>query len=172
MPLPVVSLYSGAGGLESGLSAAGSDVRVCVELDADCVATLWANHPRWAILRADVAEVPGHVLCEIARIPHGHPWVLVAGPPCQPFSKSAHWTTTPRGTCDLRASALHQFLRLLKEAKPSVFLLENVPELASKVHGETLRMILDRMADLGYSVKSAILNAADYGVPQTRQWLL
>lgn len=107
----------------------------------------------------------------IADIPKNHPWILVAGPPCQPFSKASHWTDTPKGLGDMRASALYQFVRILREANPTAFLLENVPGLASKPHSAALSMLLGRIHDLGYATQNAVLNAAAYGVPQMRKRL-
>ena len=84
--LNVVSLFSGAGGLDAGFEAAGFCTAVALEQDQDCCATLRANWP-CAVIEADVRTVSGTELVDAAGIARSDVDVLIGGPPCQPFSK-------------------------------------------------------------------------------------
>src|SRR4051812_13432637 len=127
--LPVISLFTGAGGLDLGFEAAGFDTRVAVEIDRDAVVTIRANR-EWPVMHDAIhsdAGSPANIL-KAAKLERGEDAVLIGGPPCQPFSKSGYWA---RGDAlrlaDPRASTLGAYLRVLREALPKAFLLENVP---------------------------------------------
>lgn len=171
----VISLFTGAGGLDCGLEAAGFQTRVAVEMDADAVATIKANAD-WPALDRDIHDIPTKELLRAAELKVGEADLLVGGPPCQPFSKSGYWA---RGDAlrldDPRASTLEAYLRVLRDAKPRAFLLENVPGLAYRNKDEGLHLLqktvgaINRAAGTSYSFSVAVLNAADYGVPQERE---
>ncbi len=104
--------------------------------------------------------------------------VLIGGPPCQPFSKSGFWATGEAGRLnDPRAATLKGYLRVLEEARPRAFLLENVEGLGFKGKDEGLRLVsaeFDRInAEHGTRYKAfvRVLNAADFGIPQIRRRL-
>ena len=88
--LRTVSLFSGAGGLDYGFEAAGFDTVVAVEFDRDSCSTLRANRP-WAVIERDIQAVPGRELLDAAGMRAGEVDLVIGGPPCQPFSKSAYW---------------------------------------------------------------------------------
>ena len=181
MKLKVISLYTGAGGLDLGLEAAGFDPLACVEMDGEAVATLRANRPRWPVLHAKLAPkgpcnsadiTPEEVVEEAA----GQPDLLAGGPPCQPFSKSGYWLNGDSARLDdPRADTLESYLRTLELAKPRAFLLENVPGLAFNNKSEGLSLIrtriraINRRTGTSYTFQVARLNAAEYGVPQLRE---
>ena len=163
----VLSLYSGAGGLDLGFEAAGFNVVAVVEQDRWCCETLRANRD-WRVIERDIHEVSSDEL--------GTADVLIGGPPCQPFSKSAYWA---RGDTqrlnDPRSDTLTAYLRVLRDTRPRAFLLENVVGLAFKNKDEGLRLLhttveaINREVGTSYSFRWAVLNAADYGVPQIRE---
>ena len=171
----VISLYTGAGGLDYGLEAAGFETRVAVEMDPDCVATLRLNR-RFPVIDRDILTVPTAEILEAAGLAPGEADLLIGGPPCQPFSKSGYWA---RGDAlrldDPRAATLGAYVRVLSEARPRAFILENVEGLAYEGKDEGLRMLLDAIEDINKEKKTRYrpvvmrLNAADYGVPQLRQ---
>src|SRR5262249_30816500 len=141
-----ISLYTGAGGLDLGLEAAGFDLAVGVEFDAEAVATIRANRD-WLILDRSIHEITTKELLREGRLREGEADLLVGGPPCQPFSKSGYWHRgDARRLNDPRASTLDAYLRVLREAKPRVFLLENVPGLAFSEKDEGLLMLNDEIA--------------------------
>jgi len=170
--LAAISLFSGAGGLDLGVERAGYRVLAALEYDPDSAATLRANFPATQVLERDIRTVETGELLEAAGLQAGEPDLLVGGPPCTPFSKSGNWLEYKRTGKDANADLLDHYLRVLKEARPRSFLLENVFGLAYRNHNAFwLRRLLSTFADLGYRVDHRVLLAADYGVPQRRQRL-
>src|SRR5436309_11768598 len=88
--LPVISLFSGAGGLDLGVERAGYDVRVCVEYDADACSTLRENFSSPAVLETDIRTVATDEILQAGRLRPGEAALLIGGPPCTPFSKSGY----------------------------------------------------------------------------------
>lgn len=176
MPSPtVISLFTGAGGLDLGLEAAGFSLKVGVEMDARACQTLRANR-RWTVLAEDIHAVTSERLCEVSGLAPEEPDLLAGGPPCQPFSKSAYWRSgDTKRLDDPRADTLSAYLRVLRDLRPKAFLLENVQGLAYSGKDEGLRHLKDTIdtinAETGtsYSFVVTRVNAADYGVPQTRE---
>jgi DNA (cytosine-5)-methyltransferase 1 len=175
--MKVISLYTGAGGLDLGLEAAGFETRVAVEMDSASVATLTANRG-WSTIHRDIHDVPTEEILRIGELKEGEADLLVGGPPCQPFSKSAYWATgDTRRLKDPRASTLEEFLRVLRDAKPRAFLLENVPGLGYRGKSEGLRLLsrvvgdINKQVGTNYQLSTTVLNAAEYGVPQDRRRL-
>jgi DNA (cytosine-5)-methyltransferase 1 len=172
MELPVISLFSGAGGLDLGVEDAGGRVRVSVEPDPSCVGTLELNRrffPSSVVLAKPIQLAPTEEILEAAELRNGEAALVVGGPPCQPFSKAGYWRQDERqGLDDPRASMLDQFLRALREARPEGFVFENVPSLVHPSNRGALESFERRARRYGYKVQRRILNAAEYGVPQTR----
>jgi len=171
----VLSLYTGAGGLDLGFEAAGFETAAAVEIDPEAVATLRHNRD-WPVLDRDVHTISSRELLETAGLAEGEADALIGGPPCQPFSKSGYWAsgdTLRLG--DPRAGTLGAYLRVLRDALPKTFLLENVPGLAYRGKTEGLALIartietINRDRGVSYTLSVARLNAADFGVPQIRE---
>lgn len=178
MPLKAISIYTGIGGLDFGFEAAGFETRVA--LDIDPVACRLARLNRnWAVLEGDVSKIESAAILEAAQLAPREADVLVGGPPCQPFSKSGYWA---RGDAkrlnDPRAGTLGEYLRVLRDTLPRFFLLENVLGLAYAGKSEGLDLIQRGVnqinADVGtnYVLNARAVNAADYGVPQSRERVL
>lgn len=175
--LSAISLFTGAGGLDLGFEAAGFEARVAVENDPDAVKTLLENR-EWPVVAASIHDAEGSSsnLLKVSALKEGDADILIGGPPCQPFSKSGYWVSGDSLRLeDPRASTLAAYLRVLADTKPKAFLLENVPGLAfsKKDEGlEFLRTEIEKINDkfgLNYTFAPALLNAADFGVPQERQ---
>ncbi len=174
----ILSLFTGAGGLDYGFEAAGFRTAVALELDRRCVETLKANRPKWSIIDDDIARVSTEQILGQASLRRGEADVLIGGPPCQPFSKSGFWARGEAGRLsDPRAATLSGYLRVLEEAQPRSFFLENVEGLGFKGKDEGLRLVraeLDRINvrnGTRYTAFVRVLNAADFGVPQMRRRL-
>lgn len=89
----VISLYTGAGGLDLGLEAAGLTTTVAVEYNAPACRTLRANRSDerpWEVIEGSIHDVPSDQIAAAAGVGVGEAAMLVGGPPCQPFSKSAY----------------------------------------------------------------------------------
>lgn len=171
----LISLYSGAGGLDYGFEAAGFQTDVAVEFDRDCCATLRANRD-WPVIERSIFEVPTPELLENAGTKRGEVDVVIGGPPCQPFSKAGYWASgDSRRLNDPRADTLSAYLRVVEEALPRAILLENVGGLAFAGKDDGLQLLyrgfdqINRRTNSNYRLSFAVLNAVDYGVPQIRQ---
>ena len=172
----VISLYTGAGGLDLGFEAAGFTTRVAVESGPAACRTLRANRPDWPVIESDIHGVASAAILKAAGLRVAEADVLIGGPPCQPFSKSGYWT--PTGALrldDPRADTLTAYLRVLQDARPRAFLVENVDGLVYEGKDEGMTHLLDGIAAINratgtdYRPRWRILNAADYGVPQIRR---
>lgn len=171
----VVSLYTGAGGLDLGLEAARFETAVAVEMDRDAVATLRHNRP-WPVLDRDIHDISSQDILDAAGLRSGDAHLLVGGPPCQPFSKSGYWANgDAKRLDDPRASTLEAYLRVLRDVQPEAFLLENVAGLAYRNKDEGLRLLqstvesINKAVGTSYSLSMKLLRASDYGVPQDRE---
>jgi DNA (cytosine-5)-methyltransferase 1 len=175
--LNVVSLFTGVGGLDYGLEAANFETRVAVELDPIACRTLQLNR-QFPVIERDIHKVTSKEILDAGTLKVGQLDLLVGGPPCQPFSKAGYWASgDARRLDDPRADTLAAFLRVIRDTRPRVFLLENVPGLAFSGKDDGLVHILNgvkeinRLAQTKYRVHWQVLNAADYGVPQKRERL-
>ncbi|HEY1801369.1 MAG TPA: DNA cytosine methyltransferase [Terriglobales bacterium] len=151
----IISLFSGAGGLDLGLKRAGHAIVWANDHDRDCVETYKQNVGRHIFL-GDIDKV------KLKDIPDGE--VLVGGFPCQGFSCA----NLLRHAADERNALYLQFLRILKGKKPPFFVAENVRGLLSLDEGKIVKMIVNDFFASGYEVKYDTFNMADFGVPQNR----
>lgn len=151
----VVSLFSGAGGLDLGFKMAGHTIIWANDLYEDAVHTYEKNIGKHIILK-DIHNVPSDDIpdCDI----------VIGGFPCQGFSVA----NTKRHIGDERNELYKQLIRVIEAKHPKFFLAENVKGLTNLGKGEVFKMILSDFSEMGYRVKYRIMNAADYGVPQTR----
>lgn len=178
----VLSLFTGAGGLDLGLEAAGFEVAGCVERDADCRKTI-SDNTDWRLAEeGDVERIPdvGALLQEFELQPEELD-LLAGGPPCQPFSKSGQWARGEApGMSDPRAVTLRKYFEIAEVALPRVLLLENVKGIAAAPKEgsteeralEVLREALTRINvrhGTAYNPVILHLEAADFGVPQRRE---
>lgn len=177
IPKPfAVSLFTGSGGLDLGIEKAGFDIRVCVEKEFDRVSTLKINQPKYlpdaTILHNDISKLSGNDILKAGKIKKGEIALLLGGPPCQPFSKSAYWVKDRLSNMlnDPRSLMLKEYVRIISEIMPESFILENVFGLKYKTAKPALDALVASLRELGYIVSEpTVLNAADFGVPQKRQ---
>lgn len=179
-----VSLFSGAGGLDLGVEAAGFATVAAVEWDEDAADTMEKNAARFfpgmgEVLRADLYPLArgsggGVTTKDILRAGglslRDRPELLVGGPPCVAFSKSGFWLDWKRDGVDPAASLLQAYTRVLQEARPRFFILENVYALTfnNRASRPAFNRLLHEVELAGYKFQWKVLNAADYGVPQAR----
>lgn len=169
--LTCISLFSGCGGLDLGVEAAGFRVAVATDAEPTCAETYKKNFATVPFVIGKIGEISTKDLLKSAGLKAGKVDLLVGGPPCPAFSKSRFYRTEkPRALDDpVAAETVGGYLRILEEARPRAFLLENVKGLAYGVHREALDHILATARRLGYSTTWKVVNAADYGVPQIRE---
>jgi len=161
--------------MDIGLHEAGFKVSVAVEKDRDSCNTLRKNWD-WNVLEEDIHGVDSDILLKEAGLVQGEADLLVGGPPCQPFSKSGYWKTGDTERLDdSRATTLEAYLRVLRDALPKVFLLENVTGLVYRNKDEGIRMmekvvkLINEEVGTEYSFKWEVLDTSEYGVPQARK---
>jgi DNA (cytosine-5)-methyltransferase 1 len=168
-----ISLFSGAGGLDLGLEAAGYRVAAAVEHDSDAALTMEKNfhHLAAPVIREDILDVATRQIVRRAGLRgRERPDLLVGGPPCTPFSKSGFWLEWKRAGLDPGASLLQAYTRVLAESRPRAFMLENVYALTydNQASRPAYERLLREITAAGYVFRAGVLNAADYGVPQAR----
>jgi len=164
VPLSAVDLFCGAGGLSEGLRQAGFDLTAGSDHDPDAIATYTANFPGTLALCGDIRDPAVRERLDEAAAGAD---VLVGGPPCQAFSQVRNHT---RLIDDPRNSLYREFVRSVAAARPAAFLMENVPGLAQM--GAKEQVLADLALDGEYRVQAQLVDAADFGVPQTRKRLL
>ena len=168
----LVSLFSGAGGLDYGLEKAGFSPRLFLEVCGKCCQTLARNFRGVPIINNDIREVSSDDVLRTSGLRRGEVTLVSGGPPCQPFSTLAGAETRAKALSDPRGNLFYQFARIVEDVRPRAFLLENVPGLLSAENGKVHETIVKVFSGIGYTLNSEVLNAADYGVPQVRKRMI
>lgn len=176
----VISLFSGAMGLDIGLAKAGLNIVIGQDFDADCAATMRANGHK--VIGGDIREIDPADLLEQAGMTPREPFLVCGGPPCQPFSTAGK----RMGINDPRGSLFMDFIRMIDYIRPRFFIMENVKGIMSaplkhvpiverdrndpeQQLGTVLDIILSEFRKLGYKTVYGVLDAVNYGVPQFRE---
>lgn len=181
MDYTVVSLFSGAGGLDIGLEQAGFRTVVCVENDIHCRTTLKHNRPEWLMFDSPIKSTEGQLierqpgdirgidaeeLLSFSGLKKGKVALVVGGAPCQPFSNIGK----KQGENDAKNGDLFlEFVRMVKGIEPEAFIFENVAGITQGKHSNVLNYMFEQFEGSGYSLSYTLLNAANYGVPQRRE---
>lgn len=181
MPYNAISLFSGAMGLDLGIERAGFKIRACVEFDKWAAETIRTNTDI-PVINSDINKVSSEEILAAAKLRREDVTLVVGGPPCQAFSTAGR----QRGLADFRGNVILQFLRVVTDIRPEYFLLENVRGILSSklntvpveykeyenikdIKGSVLEFITSQFKKLGYSISYALLDAANYGVPERRE---
>ncbi len=182
----VISLFSGAMGLDIGLGKAGLNVVIGQDFEPSCVETMKANGHN--VLGGDIREIKPETLLKLTSLRVGEPFMICGGPPCQPFSTAGKRL----GINDPRGSLFMDFIRMIDYIRPRFFVMENVKGIVSsplkhvslkertkdgaernidpeQKLGTVLDVILAEFDKLGYKTVYGILDAVNYGVPQFRE---
>jgi DNA (cytosine-5)-methyltransferase 1 len=178
----VISLFSGAMGLDIGLTQAGLTVKVGQDFDKACVETMQANGHN--VVPGNIQEIEPQQLLDMAGLSVGEPFLICGGPPCQPFSTAGKRL----GINDPRGSLFMDFIRMISYIKPRFFVMENVKGIMSaplkhtpiadrtkdsmeyeNQLGTVLDVVLNEFKKLGYTTVYGVLDAVNYGVPQFRE---
>ena len=159
-----IDLFSGCGGFSTGFEHAGFTTELAVDIHPPSLETLHINHKHATTILGDIRKVTSKVI-KNNLTNTSVPTVITAGVPCQGFSLA----NRKRNADDKRNFLFKEFIRLAKELKPTAVILENVSGLVSTKDGEFKIAISEAISELGYDVHFALMNAADYGVPQKRR---
>ena len=153
----VVSLFSGAGGLDKGFELAGFDIIWANEYDSAIWDTFQYNFPETFLDKRSVRNVPSIEIPDCIGV--------IGGPPCQSWSEAG----ALRGIEDERGQLFYEFIRILRDKKPLFFLAENVEGMLAQRHSEALANIKKLFRESGYNLSFRLINANNYNVPQDRK---
>jgi DNA (cytosine-5)-methyltransferase 1 len=161
--LPIIDLFSGAGGLSLGTARAGFDVRAAVELEPNAFRAHKVNFPSAVHLRRSVARLSGSDLLHLSGIGKKEDFGIIGGPPCQGFSVIGR-----RDAADPRNRLFVHFFRIVAETRPLFFVAENVPGILAKGNNRVLESALELVPK--YHVTGPLTIAAnDFGAPTSRE---
>ena len=179
--LNAISLFSGAGGFDLGIEAAGFTTRLCTDIDFHSCQTLLLNQEKMkknpdfnflseaVIKQKNIKEYSANEILSDAGLKKGEVALVYGGPPCQSFSVFGQ----RKGMEDPRGTLLWDYLRIIREIEPDCFIFENVAGLLSIDDGKIFEQFKDELSKdedgkQQYKVKHYLLDAASYGVPQYR----
>lgn len=155
--MKIISLFSGAGGLDLGFHQAGFDTIFANEYDKTIWDTFEHNFPNTKLDKRSIVDLPSNDVPDSIGI--------IGGPPCQSWSEAG----AGRGINDKRGQLFYEYIRILKEKEPLFFLAENVSGILLPRHKEAFHNILNEFKSLNYNVSYFLLDANDFGVPQNRK---
>lgn len=162
--MQIIDLFAGCGGLSTGFEQAGFNVKLAIEKDVSASETYAFNHPNTKLLTEDITKI-SNISQYISETIDG----VVGGVPCQGFSISGN-----RDPKDPRNSLFMDFMRIVSETNAKFFVMENVTGMLSmktSKNEKCIDVILNEMKNNGYNVIHFVLNAAEFGVPQSRKRL-
>lgn len=152
----IISLFSGAGGLDLGFEKSGFNILWANEYDK----TIWETYRKNHITPLDCRDIR-YISSEDIPDCDG----IIGGPPCQSWSEAG----AQRGIEDSRGKLFYEFIRILTDKQPKFFVAENVSGMLADLHKEAVQNILRHFENAGYNVTVNLVNAADYDVPQDRK---
>lgn len=160
----LISLFSGAGGLDRGFHNAGFRTIVANEFDSKICPTFRANFPDVRLIEGDIRAIDSDsfkvgIAGEVSAI-HG----IIGGPPCQSWSEGG----TLRGIEDARGQLFYEYIRVLRDLKPLFFVAENVSGMLASRHKNAVDGFIRLFGESGYDVNLKMLNANDFDVPEDR----
>lgn len=164
-----LSLFAGLGGFDVAARIAGLEVALATDIDDEALQLLVQAYQTPTIC-SDIDDLLRQPLPSAWRPPASLRYVI-GGPPCTAFSHAGFWIEEKRSGRDPAARLLTSYVETLEQVRPNAFILENVPGLAFRTHRAFLEDLLRRAREQGYTTTLRILDAADFGVAQTRRRL-
>lgn len=163
----IVSLFSGAGGLDIGFKEAGFHTVFASDVWKTACDTLEVNNIADEVYCGDVRDIDFKIL----KSKYREIDCLIGGPPCPPYSQTRHYLVNKAsGFDDERAGfAVPEYFRALSDLNPKIFIFENVDGFTFKTHKEEFDYLKMKSNELGYNIAFKVVNCANYGVPQTRK---
>jgi len=162
----IIDLFAGVGGISSGFKKAGFRVVSANEYKAEIANTYIKNHPETKTVVGDITKVSSNELLNGEKVID----VVVGGPPCQGFSMAGRRIRNGGVFLnDPRNELFKEFIRVVKDVRPKVFVMENVAAILNMGGGSVKEEIMERFKEIGYETEVRVLLAADYGVPQMRK---
>ena len=160
----IISLFSGCGGLDLGFKKAGYHTLLATDVWDVACRSLELNNAADKIICSDIRELDFLKYQNTVD-------VVIGGPPCPPYSQTRHYLVGKVGGFqDEKAGfAVPEYFRAISEIRPKVFLFENVDGFTFKTYKEPMEFVKNKSEELGYNITYKVVNAANYGVPQTRK---
>lgn len=158
----VIDLFSGVGGLSLGFEMAGFEIVIANEYDKSIASSYQYNHKKTRMIAEDITTLP---IVETFKEYRGKIDVVIGGPPCQGFSQKGQRKTIN----DERNFLFKYYVKVVELVQPKYFVMENVPNLLTAEKGFFKKEIEEMFGKLGYLLNAEILDASDYGVPQSRR---
>lgn len=173
----VVSFFAGCGGSSLGYQRAGCKVILASDWEQKAVQTYKLNFPETPVLQKDIRQISGNEILNITGLKEGELDILDGSPPCTPFSlaglREKGWNKEYIHTGDQKQQHTNdlffEFIRLIKQLQPRIFIAENVKGLIIGKAKGYFNLILGAMKRLDYDVQALLLNAQDFEVPQSRE---
>lgn len=167
-PVRVLSLFTGAGGLDLGFHLEGFEIAACVEVEPLFCESLEMNKPKYLprgclVIPKDIRDFDYSLLGGL-KIDF-----VIGGPPCQSFSAAGRRAGGAPGTLDERGTLFEAYCKLIDVARPIGFLFENVRGILGSNGGLDWERVSHAFRSLGYRVSHEVLDACDYGAPQHRE---
>ena len=160
--MKVIDLFCGCGGLSEGFEDAGFEIISGNDVDKNMIESFKLNHPKAKAILGNISKISSEELLNGNR--KEEVILVIGGPPCQGFS-----TVGNRKEEDPRNKLFYEFVRVVREIKPKMFVLENVTGILTMQGGKVKETIKEEFEKLGYKVKIKILHAEEFGVPQKRR---
>lgn len=163
----VVSLFSGAGGLDIGFKKAGFHTVFATDVWDIACKTLQINNMADEVVCDDIRNIDFKSMKE----KYGDIDIVIGGPPCPPYSQTRHYLTEKKGGLeDEKAGfAVPEYFRAIKQLEPRMFFFENVDGFTFKTHLEAFEFLRETADEYGYKLSYRVVNCANYGIPQTRK---
>jgi DNA (cytosine-5)-methyltransferase 1 len=158
-----LDLFAGAGGITEGFKKAGFTSICANDFDEDAKRTFTYNHSDTPYIMKDVRELSFSDIKNVSGCKDGQIDVITGGPPCQGFSVAGL-----RIVDDPRNKLFREYVRITNEVKPKVIFFENVHGIMNMQNGRVLKAVVEEYNRIGYDCMYSLVNAADYGVPQSR----
>ncbi len=155
--MKLISLFSGAGGLDKGFHNAGFQTIIANECDPKICPTFKANFPETYLIEGDIRKI------KESEFPSGITGII-GGPPCQSWSEAG----SLKGIEDARGQLFYEYIRILKATQPLFFVAENVSGMLAKRHSKAVEGFMKLFDDAGYDVNIKLLNANDFDCPEDR----
>ena len=155
--MDIISLFSGAGGLDLGFHKAGFKTIVTNKYNKKICPTFRANFPGVELIEGDIRDISS------SEFPDNITGII-GGPPCQSWSEAG----SLKGIEDARGQLFFEYIRILRDKKPLFFVAENVSGMLANRHSEAVTGFLRQFDEAGYDVVYKLLNANDYDVAQDR----
>lgn len=163
----VISTFAGCGGSSLGYKWAGYKELLAIEWEDNAVQTFKLNFPEVPVWKRDICTVTGQEILDFCNIKRGELDIFDGSPPCQGFS-----TAGKRQVKDSRNDLFKEYVRLVNDLQPKVFVMENVSGMIKgKMKGKFIE-IMQILKSLNYEVKAKLMNSMYYEVPQSRQRMI